>query len=191
MPSDFERSSGSFGRALGQQGVHVPGADARQVARREARVRRHRRPEVWPARDHRDALALDEVERLAGLERILAEELCADVHRGEEREAESAHPEERHRRVDAVAREEVAEAVQVVRVAQHRAVRVDGALRVRRRARAVDKDQRVGGAHLALRLCEQGVVDRRGRVDERFERRRAARGPGPLAAVALPDTHLT
>ena len=83
--------------------------------------------------------------------------------------------------------DQVAEAVQVVRVTQHGAVRVDRALGIGGRARAVDHHHRVARAHLALDLFEQRIVDAGRGVGERLERRGAARGPGALAARALPD----
>ena len=65
-----------------------------------------------------------------GLELLLEHERGAGVHGRDQREAEAAHPEQRHRRVEHVVGDEVAHLPEVVGVAHGGAVGVDGALRV-------------------------------------------------------------
>ena len=117
------------------------------------------------------------------LELLLEHERGARVHGRDEGEAEPAHPEERHRRVEHVVAREVAHLPEVVGVAHRRAVGVHRALRVRRAARGVDDHHRVGRRHLGLALAEQRLGDGVAPVRQLGHRR----GPGPPPRTPGPD----
>ena len=70
--------------------------------------------EVRPADRGGGALALEQRERARRVEDRLGQQARARVHRAEQREDEPAHPEERHRRPDAVVAPYAAELAELV-----------------------------------------------------------------------------
>ena len=161
MPSIVWRSSGSAGRtSAGMIGHRLPRRIDEQVAAGEASGRRAGgRPTaakpltiVGRSRSSRSStpaasVALEHTRRRAG------------DQRAEQRVGEAADPEERRVGEQHLVGRVAAELVEVVEVADQRAVGVDHALRRAGRARGVHDDHAVGRGHRLLGRAEHVVVD--------------------------------
>ncbi len=170
---------------LRQQRGEGAAPDGRQVALLEARVVHQRLGHVRPTEHLGDPLALDEPERGAGLELLLEDERGPGVHGGDQGEAEPAHPEQRHRRVEHVLGDEVPHLPEVVGVAHRGAVGVHRPLRIRGAAGRVHDHHRVGRGDLGFTLLQKpardGVAPAR-QLGDRSRPATLALTPGPHGA---------
>ena len=116
----------------------------------------------------RRPLALEDVEHARRDGRVRAHEPRAGDERAEQRVGEPADPEERGVREQHLVGGVAAELVQVVEVPDQRAVRVDHALRIARRARGVHDGEPVAGADLRFHRLEDGGRERAAVLLERF-----------------------
>jgi hypothetical protein len=114
---------------------------------------------VRPGVDRRRALALDEVERGARLEGLLEQQATAGAERRAQRHGDARRPEERIAREDAIVGREPHDVGEAPALENGRALRVEHALRSRRRPRRVDEDAVVRRCHLGEGGVEELVGD--------------------------------
>ena len=168
-----EQVRAGAGRAavLGREhGVEAARLQRRQVGAGERRVGGERDGLLGPAPEQRHLLALEERQRARRLGLGLAHERRAGDERGEEPAAEAAHPEERHRDVEAVAVAEAPRAEALLDRAERAAVRVDHALGRAAAARREHHHHVVGRSHRRVEAGDERGVGRglgRGRVRAR------------------------
>ncbi len=161
MPSIAWRRSGFAGRTpSGMIGKRFPRRIEDRSRRGEARVARQMGDGLGEPVDHRRPLALEHVEHAGGVRSVRADQSAAGDERAQERVGEPADPEERRVGEQHLVGRVAADLVQVVEVADQRAVRVDHALRLAGRARGVHDREPVAGADVRFRRLEDAGLDR-------------------------------
>ncbi len=183
MPSIEWRSSGSAGATPGRQDrPQVAAPDGRQVATRERRVVGQVGDRLGEAVDQGRLLPLEQVEHAGGGRRVRAHQPATGDQRADQREREATDPEEGRVREQDLVGPDGPDLVEVVQVADQRAVGVDHALRRAGRARRVDDDHAVGRRDLGLGGAEHLVADRAGRLQQRAPP--SSRRPTPATGAA-------
>ena len=168
MPNRLDRAPGGRCSLRREHGFEAPGLERGEVGVGKVGMRRERGGLVGPAAKERDPLALEQLQCSCGLRLRFGDQRGAGDERRQKSAAEPAHPEERHRDVQAVAAFEAPGLEARLDRAERAAVGVDHALRRASAPGREHHDHVVGRTHgrvergneLALRAARHRRVRR-------------------------------